>query len=164
MGPYIFREWLELIRPATHSDIPALVDMVMGFFANGELDGTGLTPDRDTIEFFIQDNIDMIGRAVFVAEIDGEVIGAIAGGLAPWMWNANILTLIETGWFIPKIHRDKYKMAAMSLRKQFHKWGRQAGATVLIMSSTSREESPRVRKFYEDSGLRILDFNYVGPL
>jgi hypothetical protein len=152
-----------MIRQATHNDIPVLVGLVLGFFANGELCGTGLEPDADTIEFFIQDLIDD-GGMVFVAEIDGEIMGAIAGRIAPWMFNAEISTLVEIGWFIPRENRNKYPMAAMSLRKAFHKWGKSQGASVLIMSSTKREESPRVIQMYEKSGLKHVDSNFVGRL
>lgn len=153
-----------MIRYATHNDIPALTALVLGFFSNGELDGTGLECDQDTIEFFVQDNIDLDDRAVMVAEINGEIIGAIAGGVTPWMFNADILTLMELGWFIPKANRGKYPMAALALRKKFHQWGRDKGATVLIMVSTKREESERVMRMYEKSGLKHIDSNYVGRL
>lgn len=153
-----------MIRHATHDDIPALTALVLGFFANGELSGTGLTCDPDTIEFFVQDNIDLDERAVMVAEINGEIIGAIAGGVAPWMFNANIMTLMELGWFIPKENRGKYPMSALALRKQFRRWGKDKGATVIIMVSTKREESERVIKFYEKDGLRHIDSNFVGRL
>ena len=153
-----------VIRPATHDDIHTLTAMVMEFFSNGELEGTGLTPDEDTIEFFIQDCIDLEAHAVFVAEVEGEIIGAIAGGIAPWMWSANIVTLMELGWFIPHKNREKHPKAALALRRAFHKWGKDNGATVLIMVSTKREESPRVMRFYEKSGLKHIDSNFIGPL
>lgn len=153
-----------MIRPATHNDVPALIQLALGFFENGELDGTGLETDADTVEFLFRDMLDMETHTVFVAEVDGKVVGGIAGGVQPWMFNADILVLHELGWFIPKENRGKYPMAAMSLRKKFHQWGRDRGATVLIMSSTEREESPRVIQFYKDSGLRLMDHNFVGRL
>ena len=152
-----------MIREATHSDINALTNLVIGFFANGELDDTGLSPDAYTIEFFIQDLIDD-GGIVLVAEKDGMILGAIAGRVTTWMFNHDVKTLVELGWFIPKECRELYPMAAMSLRKRFQRMGKELGATVLIMSSTTREESPRVREFYEKSGLKELDKNYVGLL
>jgi hypothetical protein len=152
-----------MIREANQDDVIVLTGLVNGFFANGELDGTGLEPDSDTIEFFIRDLLDDGGK-VFVAEIEGQIVGAIAGRIAPWMFNYNISILVELGWFIPKESRERYPMAAMSLRKTFHKWGKARGATVLIMSSTTREESPRVRQFYEKSGLKHVDSNYIGRL
>ena len=57
-----------MMRPAIHEDIPAIIDLVLGFFSNGELEGTGLSADPDTIEFFIQDRIELETAAVFVAE------------------------------------------------------------------------------------------------
>ena len=152
-----------MIRPAIHSDIPALIDMVMEFFANNELEGTGLIPDADTIEFFMQDLIDVPGHVVLVAEVAGEIIGAIAGGVMPWMFNANIMTLMELGWFVPKRNREKHGIA-MKLRNTFHKWGKEQGASVLVMVSTKREESPRVMAFYEKSGLKHIDSNFIGRL
>lgn len=153
-----------MIRPATHADVAALTTGLAHFFDAVELTDSGLTPDMDTIEFFIRDSIDEDHRCFLVAECDGNLVGGITGVVAPWMWNANILTLVELGWFVPKEYRKQYPVAAMQLRKRFHQWGKDMGATVLCMSSTKREESPRVIQMYEKSGLRHLDSNFVGRL
>lgn len=153
-----------MIRPATYQDIPTLTDMVLEFFSNDELADTGLTPDRDTIEFFIEDLISSDMHVIIVAEADGLIVGSIAGGITPWMFNANITMLAELGWFIPKQYRKKYPVMAMKLRRALQGWGKDNGATVLAMSSTTREESPRVREFYAKTGLRHMDSNYIGKL
>ena len=152
------------IRHATYADIPALMDLVSSFFANGELDGTGLHCDPDTIEFFIQDAIDSETHGVLVAEDGPTIIGFIAGALVPWMFNANIKMLCELGWFIPKTHRKTYPMAALRLLKAFKQWGRDNGATVLLIVSTVREESPRVIEMYRNMGLKHIDNNFIGRL
>jgi hypothetical protein len=153
-----------MIRPAQHSDTPVLVGLVMSFFSNGELDGTGLTPDPVTLEFFIEDAINADDSCILVAEVDGQVVGAIAGEVSRWWCNYDNICLVERGWFIPKENRGKYPMAAMSLRKQFHKWGKERGATTLVMVSTVREESPRVMEMYKKSGLKHIDNNFIGRL
>jgi hypothetical protein len=152
-----------MIRAATQNDIPELTALVLSFFSHDELADTGLTPDPLTIEFFVSDILENPDYTILVSDVDGVIIGAIAGFVAPWMFNADIITLAELGWFIPKEHRNNL-MAAMQLRRAFHKWGKERGATVLIMVSTTREESPRVRQFYEKSGLRHIDSNYIGRL
>lgn len=154
-----------MIRQATYEDIPTLTKLVMGFFANGELYNTGLEPDPDTIEFFIEDRIEEPTFRILVADADGEIMGAIAGGIAPWMFNANIITLMELGWFVPQENRRKCARDAMQLKNDFYAWGRMMGATTLIMVSTEREESPRVIEMYQKRwGLRRIDSNFIGKL
>jgi len=153
-----------MIRSATHADATALTDLVGEFFANGELDGTGLMVDPLTLEFFIQDCIDQDHCCILVAEHDGEVTGCIAGVITPWMFNADIRILAEIGWFIPKRHRAQHPTDAISLLKAFRKWGRANGASVLNIVSTVREESPRVIQMYHNIGLRHIDNNFIGRL
>lgn len=152
------------IREATYADIPALTSIVLEFFSNGELDGTGLSCDTDTVEFFIQDTIDSETHVWLVAEDQGCVVGCIAGGVMPWMFNANILMLCELGWFVPKKNRERYPMAALHLLKAFKRWGKERGATVLMIVSTVREESPRVIQLYKKMGLVHIDNNFIGEL
>jgi len=153
-----------MIRPAIPSDAPVLIDLISSFFANGELNGTGLSLDADTVEFFVQDCIELDEHCVLVAEVDGQVVGAIAGTLTTWWGNTNIKMVVERGWFIPKGNRRKYPMAAMSLRKRLRQWGKDNGATVIMMVSTVREESPRVKEMYEKDRLIHIDNNFIGPL
>ena len=153
-----------MIRQAEYKDIPVCMELVNGFFAHGELDGTGLEVDQDTIEFAIQDMIDLDNAVVFVAEVDGMVVGSIGGYVFPWSLNANILVLQEKGWFIPPENRMKYPVAALGLKKAFMKWGKEKGATVICMVSTKRDETPRVIQMYEKWGLILMDHNFVGKL
>lgn len=142
-----------------------MIPIVMEFFEGvEELESAGLAPDVLTIEFMLQDYIDLETHCILVAEVNEEIIGGIKGFVAPWQYNADIMTLVEGGWFIPSRNRKLYPVAAMSLRKQLKSWGKEQGATTLIMSSTAREESPRVRQFYEKSGLALFDYNYLGRL
>jgi hypothetical protein len=153
-----------MIRPAEYRDIPALVELVMEFFEDSPTVDMGMPADPDTIEFFLQDCIDLDDKTVLVADVDGEIIGGIGGGVSPWIWNANITALIELGWFVPLASRERHPLEGMRLKRVFYQWGRDNGATHLIMVSTKREESPRVIKFYEKSGLVCADNNYLGRL
>lgn len=152
-----------MIREATHSDIPRLISGTAEFF-DGILDGTGLVPDPVTIEFFIQDLIDLEDSVVFVAEEDGEVVGAILGKVHPWMFNHNTICLTELGWFVPTYTREKYPKAGISLLMALRKWGKAMNATQLVMTSTKREESPRVMQMYDKMGLVHIDSNFIGRL
>jgi len=153
-----------MIREATHADIPILTKGIIEFLSGVGLEEVGLVPDSETIEFFVQDCIDMDGYTFLVAEEDNQIVGGIVGCVIPWEFNANIMALVEKGWFVPKEFRAKYGMAAMRLRKRFHQWGKEQGATVLCMVSTKREESPRVMQMYEKSGLKLIDSNFIGRL
>jgi len=154
-----------MIRPAEYRDIPVMMEMCASFMTDvPELEALGMTPDPDTIEFLLQDHIDLDSCCILVAEVDGQIIGGIIGLVAPWQWNGNIITLIERGWFIPKENRGKYPMAALGLRRQFYKWGKEQGATVLVMVSTVREESPRVIEHYKKDGMIHMDNNFLRRL
>ena len=126
-----------MIRHATHDDIPALIELVLGFFANGELDGTGLTPDRDTIEFLITDYIESDQHAVFVVEDGGVIIAASAACLVPWVFNYDQKIAMET------VVVGEGLAPLRSIRRAFAQWGKVMGAVASTVSSPPKDKDTR---------------------
>ena len=140
-----------MIRQAEYKDIPVCMELVNGFFAHGELDGTGLFTDKDTVEFLLQDLIDIESSALLVAEEDGKLIGGIAGKVVPWVFNADQLILMEV--FIVGDSR-----CLRQLRKAFRKWGSVFNPTTNII------QSPCPAKYLpEKKGrMRHMESTYAG--
>lgn len=153
-----------MIREVTTDDIEAIINLSAEFFSEVDLAGAGLSLDRDTMEFFVIDGMADPDMNCFLLEENGEPVGFIAGMVRPWMFNAEISVLTELVWYVRKSAREANPMGAFMLLKALKKWGKARGATVLHISSTAREESPRVLEFYRRQGLIPLDNNFIGGL
>lgn len=136
--------------------------MAIEFFGDS-LDDTGLSCDYATVydQFFAW--IDDSNTSVFVADEGGVIQGAIVGQVAPWFFNNNILMLIERCWFVPERYRSNKSLGGR-LFLALKRWGKEMGATVLLLASTVRDESDSVCAFYERIGVRLVDKNYVGRM
>jgi len=143
-----------MVRLATKEDIDILADMALEFALPFE-------HDRISIKMFMARLISSPAHILMVSEDDRGITGSIAGGTSPWMFNFDITVLHEMWWFVPKKFRE-HRSPAFPLFKALMKWGKDEGATMRVISSTEREESPRVIKFYKKLGLTLMDHNYVG--
>lgn len=149
-----------IVRPARHIDVEAGVALVKRFLDTGVQ--TGLVPDEDTIHYLISDLIDEEDGAAFVAVEDGKVVGGILGRVTPWQFNFEVKVLVEMGWYMLEEYRGT--SAGGRLLAMLKRWGKSRGATALVMITTERAESPRVKDFYEGIGLKHIETTFAGRI
>jgi hypothetical protein len=150
-----------MIEPARYEDLDTLAAMAVEFFGDS-LSPSGLFIDTDSTADFFYQIIDGEDSVMFVSR-GAEIEGAIAGYVAPWQYNRNIMVLNELFWFVPERNRGDAFAGGLLVRKLL-KWGKARGATSLMIVSNMRAESPRVTQFYERMGARLTDTVYTGRL
>ena len=153
-----------MIREASYADIDQIAGLVAEFFSCGNLEGTGLEIDNDSVLDLVTDVLDSKDSCLYVCEGNGIIAGVSAGFVRPWELNKNIIVLEEFWWFVREDHREKYPMAAFLLLKKLFNWGKSMGATVKIISSNKRAESERVMASYQKMGMVMTDSNFIGRL
>ena len=150
------------VRPATYDDIPALTLLTAEFFQTSN--GLDLPIDRDSVEFLIQDHIEMDTCIILVSEVQGKIVGCIAGAVAPWRFNYDIKFLIESAWFVSKENQNKYPGEVRNLWNAFKRQGKQLGAEYVAMTSNNRPEKARLERFFTKNKLRHIDSTFCGGL
>lgn len=141
-----------MIRPATHEDIPRIVEL--GRILHAESSYSSIPYIDEKVIATMRNVIDT--GVIFVAEFDGEVVGGLAGGMAE-QWFSNERTAFDYSFFIhPEFRRGAI---AVRLMTAFCEWAKLLGAKTVRMGITTGIHVERTAKLY-----RAMGFNEVGPL
>lgn len=142
-----------MIRPAIHSDVPRLVELATLLHATSDYSKQAFCPMK-TGEFF-HSLINGQG-VIFVAEVSGEVIGGMAGGVID-QWFSNDLIAYDYSLFVEPSRRTG--IIAVRLIQTFKEWARIKGAKQLHMGIGTGLGVEGTTRLYESQGLRK-----IGPL
>lgn len=118
-----------MVRQATEQDIEQLTAMARDFIGYSAY-GTMIEPSDDDIHAGISAIIRSGG--MFVAEVEGKVVGAIAGAIAPMWFAPSITCAIELAWWVDPAHR--MTRIPFRLMAALEGWAKDAGAKFLCMS------------------------------
>jgi len=142
-----------MIRPARHDDIPRLVELGTLLHDTSSYARRSLNPEKVTR--FLAQLIDGLG-VVFVAEVDGEVVGGFAGAVTE-QWFSDDLIAYDYSFFIEPSKRQG--LIAIKLILAFQEWAKAKGAKEIQMGITTGVHVEGTTKLY-----RRLGFEYNGPL
>jgi GNAT superfamily N-acetyltransferase len=118
-----------MVRQANEQDIDQLTAMARDFIGYSAY-GTMISPSDDDIRTGISAIIRSGG--MFVAEVDGKIVGAIAGAIAPMWFAPSIPCAIELAWWVDPSHR--MTRIPFRLMATLETWAKDAGAKFLCMS------------------------------
>lgn len=145
-----------VVRPATDRDLGAIALMGARFLA--------ASPYADFVQTEHADLVDRLRKLLadngvaFVAEVDGEVRGAIVGRLSS-LWFAASCVAIELGWWVDQDLRGG--TVGVRLLWAFEDWARSQGATAVALSDlVSQGETPSGLLF-ERLGYRMVERAHV---
>jgi GNAT superfamily N-acetyltransferase len=142
------------LRVATAEDLPELYDLLIAMHS-GTIAGTSpIAPEILTAA--IEDAL--AWGVVFLAELDGKIIGSI-GGIETSDWWSDEIYLADRWFFVYKDHRSS--RAALMLVKSFLEVGRLAGMSVKLGHVYSGDID-RKDNFYERLGLTKAGSLYTG--
>ena len=139
-----------MIRPATHDDIPALIDMGREFHAMsphkpmGEYDGEAV---GNMLEF-------LISSPSAIVLTNGA--GAIGGVMAPIYFCPVKWMLEESFWWS--------RSSGFELLQEFLNGAREMGATCVYLSTLENKRSPAIHRILTRIGFRLVEHRYVKDL
>jgi GNAT superfamily N-acetyltransferase len=142
-----------MIRPAKHSDVPRLVELATLLHATSDYSKMSFCPDKTGA--FLHELINGAG-VVFVAEVGGEVVGGMAGGIVD-QWFSHDLIAYDYSIFVEPSKRNG--VSAIRLIQTFKEWAKIKGAKQIHMGIGTGVNVEGTTRLYESQGLRN-----VGPL
>lgn len=147
-----------MIRRATVEDIQELVEVGEQFY-NYAAKGKGLGFDPKGLEDYLHVLHNMGTIAIFVMEEDGKIIGSIAGIVSPWYLDPSVRIVQEHWWWILPDHRGA--IGALRMENTLSKWGKELGATKIIMSSIDSPDEESVKEYYKKRGYSYMETNFI---
>lgn len=142
-----------MIRPATHADIPRLVELGAIMHVTTSYKDRVYLPEKTGA--FIGSLIDGLG-VMFVSEVDGVLVGGLAGAVTE-QWFNNDLIAYEYCLFVEPSRRQG--LIAVRLVLAFQEWARLKGAKEIHMGVTTGVNTNGTARLYARLG-----FKYDGPL
>lgn len=142
-----------MIRPAKHSDVPRLIELGTLLHSTTSYSTMNFCPVKSAT--FLHELINGQG-VVFVAEVRGEVVGGMAGGVID-QWFSNDLIAYDYSLFVEPSKRNG--VIAVRLIQTFKEWAKLKGAKQIYMGIGTGVSVEGTTRLYESQGLRN-----IGPL
>ncbi|MDQ7965510.1 GNAT family N-acetyltransferase [Pseudomonas plecoglossicida] len=142
-----------MIRPATHDDIPRLVELGAIMHSTTSYSHLDYLPEK--VGRFLGQLIDGLG-VMFVAEVDGVLVGGLAGAVTE-QWFNDDLVAYEYCVFVEPSKRQG--LLAMKMVLAFQEWSKIKGAKEIHMGVTTDVNVDGTTRLYSRLG-----FKYAGPV
>lgn len=142
-----------MIRSAKHSDVPRLIELGTMLHQISSYSTMAFCPEKSAA--FLHELINGQG-VVFVAEVNGEVVGGMAGAVID-QWFSNDLIAYDYSLFVEPTKRNG--VIAIRLIQTFKEWAKLKGAKQIYMGIGTGVSVEGTTRLYESQGLRN-----IGPL
>lgn len=145
-----------MVRRATVMDIDVLIEMGRGFLAYSAY-GQSVPFDQDQMARGLCAVLD--AGVIFVAEKDGEIIGGIAGCMSALWFSPSTKIATEMAWWMKPEHRGS--KLAIKLLREFERWGKERGASHVVMSDLVIEGGTPAGQLFEKLGYVLVERSHV---
>lgn len=138
-----------MIRPANAMDIPVLLDLGERMHAESPR-FSRLTFSRSRLHDTLRSLIDSPSGFLWVAELNGAVIGGMAGLIAQH-WASDDKVATDLALFIDEKQRGG--MSTARLITEYKRWAWKHGAHIVQVGVTTGVETEQTARLYERLGL-----------
>lgn len=147
-----------IVRRAVMEDVDSIVEMSRAFYATTSY--AGFTPMSDESAGLLAEMLIETG-VMLVAEKDGAVVGMVGLIVAPFMFNAAVLTAHEIVWYVRP--EEVGKGAGAALLAAIEPACRERGVVAIQMVHLSTSP-PQAAALYERMGYRYTESSYTKEL
>lgn len=148
-----------MIRAATYDDLPRVLEMGRRFFDTAGWPEVAEWDDAST-EATLRFLIDQPTGGLFLAEVDGQVVGMTGGLVTPFYFNLAHLTGQELFWWVEPEHRG----IGSGLFDALEAWAADAGAQTFTMIAVDRLKPDVMARIYRARGYRPAEHSFIRRL
>lgn len=152
-----------MIRPATLEDIPVLRALGRELYDETRFARLPFNEERGeaTFALLIDGGFQGCPGCLFLAVEDGEIVGWIAGAVAP-LWFSDATYAADLTLFVRREKRGG--LAAAQLVRAFVGWAAEQGASEVMLGLATEVHADRTGELYERLGLRRIGGVYLKEL
>ena len=140
-----------MIRAAKHSDVPRLIEL--GSMLHDISSYSTQPHNAEKSAAFLHELINGQNGVVFAAEIDGVVVGGMAGGIVDQWFNDDLIAY-DYSIFIEPSRRSG--ITAVRLVKAFEEWARIKGAKIVQLGIGTKLNVEGTSKLYQSLGFEVF--------
>jgi GNAT superfamily N-acetyltransferase len=121
--------------------------------------GQLIEADTNSIIIYAEQLIRSDNACLFLASLDGEIVGMAGALLYPFHANLNVLIAQETVWWVEPEFRGHG--AGPELQEALERWAEANGARFMIMSSQPNLDGDKVNRHLTRVGYQPIDQNHI---
>jgi GNAT superfamily N-acetyltransferase len=147
-----------IVRKATEADLPQYVVLAESFHMASPMHNV-IAFDVDGYSEFYLSSVQNDSVGVWLAEIDGVVVG-ICGAIAyPMYFNPSAVVVQELWWWLTPASRGSG--AGGQMFKQIEQWSKEKDASALFMIALENERSKKMENLYTRAGYRPMERTFI---
>jgi len=145
-----------IVRKAEIKDKTSIIELSIQFYKES-LRSYGLAFNFSTLDKLVEEFIN--NKIVIVSEVNGKVVGVIAGFVSSSMFDSQQKIGQEIIWYIDK----EYRKGSIGIRllKEFEKQCKLNGANLMVMVYMGNLNNELLDRFYKMNNYRLLENQFI---
>jgi GNAT superfamily N-acetyltransferase len=146
------------VRKATESDLSQYVVLAEEFHVASPMHGV-ISFDSVGYAKFFSESIQNESVGIWLAEVDGLMVG-ISGAIAyPLYFNPSALVVQELWWWLTPEARGSG--AGGKMFKQIEEWAKERNASALFMIALEDDRAAKMEKLYVRAGFKPMERTFI---
>jgi GNAT superfamily N-acetyltransferase len=147
-----------IVRKATPSDLPQYAELAQAFHAASPMHGSIGFDVQGYSDFYLT-SLENDNMGVWLAEIDGTIVG-ICGALAyPLYFNPSAVAVQELWWWLTPAARGSG--AGGKMFKQIEQWAKDRSASALFMIALEDNKAKKMENLYIRAGFKPMERTFI---
>jgi len=147
-----------IVRKAIETDLPQYIKLAQAFHAASPMHGA-IDFDADGYSQFYLSSLQNDSVGIWLAEIDGEIVGICAAVAYPLYFNPSALVVQELWWWLTPASRGSG--AGGQMFKQIDEWAKEKNASALFMIALEDNRAKKMENLYLRAGFRPMERTFI---
>jgi RimJ/RimL family protein N-acetyltransferase len=147
-----------IVRKAVESDLPQYLTLAQAFHAASPMHGA-IEFDSDGYSQFYLSSLKNDSVGIWLAEINGEIVGICGAVAYPLYFNPSALVVQELWWWLTPASRGSG--AGGQMFKQIDEWAKEKNASALFMIALEDNRAKKMENLYLRAGFRPMERTFI---
>jgi len=147
-----------IVRKATEKDLPEYIVLAKAFHMASPMHGS-INFDPEGYSKFYLSSIDQDTIGIWLAEIDGKIVGICGALVYPLYFNLSALVVQELWWWLTPASRGSG--AGTKMFKQIEQWASEKNATAIFMIALEDERAHKMERLYARAGFKPMERTFI---
>ena len=147
-----------IVRKATETDLPKYIVLAESFHMASPMHGV-IGFDAAGYSQFYMSSLQNDNVGIWLAEIDGEIVGICGALVYPMYFNPSALVVQELWWWLTPASRGSG--AGGQMFKQIEQWSKEKDASALFMIALEDNRAKKMENLYIRAGFKPMERTFI---
>lgn len=147
-----------IVRKATEADLPKYIVLAESFHMASPMHGV-IGFDAAGYSQFYLSSLQNDNVGIWLAEIDGEIVGICGALVYPMYFNPSALVVQELWWWLTPASRGSG--AGGQMFKQIEQWSKEKDASALFMIALEDNRAKKMENLYIRAGFKPMERTFI---